>query len=46
MKIKKIARAVLGANLLLVFSFAFLPALLFNPDLEAFQAILNYMNKD
>ncbi|WP_438311817.1 hypothetical protein [Sporosarcina sp. FA9] len=46
MKIKKIARAFLGANLLLLFSFTFLPVLLFNPDLESFQAILNYINKD
>ncbi|MHA6259768.1 hypothetical protein ACXYMX_07590 [Sporosarcina sp. CAU 1771] len=46
MKIKKIARALLGANLLLLFSFAFLPALLFNPDLEAFQTILKYINND
>ena len=46
MKIKKMARAFLGANLLLLVSFAFLPVLLFNPDLEAYQSLLNYMNKD
>ncbi|MCZ2257830.1 hypothetical protein [Sporosarcina sp. G11-34] len=46
MKIKNMVRAFLGANLLLLVSFAFLPALLFNPDLESYQAILNYINKE
>lgn len=46
MKIKKFARAFLGANLILLFAFTFLPVLLFNPELSSFQAILDYINKD
>ncbi|GKV66807.1 MULTISPECIES: hypothetical protein [Sporosarcina] len=30
-------RSIIGANLLLIMTFAFLPALLVNPDMEFFQ---------
>lgn len=46
LKFKKYARAFLGANLLLLVAFTFLPVLILNPDLDVFQSILNYMNKD
>jgi hypothetical protein len=46
MKIKKAARAFLGANLLLLLTFALLPALLFTPDVEIIQTVMNYINKD
>ena len=46
MKIKKAIRAFLGANLLLLLTFALLPALLFTPDVEIIQTVMNYINKD
>lgn len=46
LKFKKYVRAFLGANLLLLVVFTFLPALILNPDLDVFQSSLSYMNKD
>ena len=46
MNIKKIIRATLSANLLLLFVFAFLPVLAIKPDVEFIQGFLNYMNRD
>ena len=46
MKIKKMIRAFVGANIMLIMTFVFLPALIFNPDLELLSAFNNYLNKD
>ena len=46
LNLNKCVRNFFGANLLLLVAFTFLPVLMFNPDLEVFQSILNYMNKD
>ncbi|MDW0112755.1 MULTISPECIES: hypothetical protein [Sporosarcina] len=46
MKFTKIVRTVIGANLAILMAFAFLPALLINPDVEIFQSVLNYISKD
>ncbi|EGQ21797.1 hypothetical protein HMPREF9372_3157 [Sporosarcina newyorkensis 2681] len=39
-------RSILGANLLLIMTFAFLPALLVNPDMEFFQNAMKFLTKD
>ena len=46
MKIKKTMRAFLGANIMLIMTFAFLPVLIFNPDVEILNTFSNYLNKD
>ncbi len=46
MKIKKIIRTTLSANILLLFVFAFLPVLAIKPDMELLQTMLTYINKD
>ncbi|WP_336822147.1 hypothetical protein [Sporosarcina sp. USHLN248] len=46
MKFTKLLRAIVGANLMILLTFAFLPALLINPDVEAFQNLLNYISKE
>jgi len=46
MKIKKMIRAFVGANIMLIMTFTFLPVLIFNPDLEFMTTFSNYLNKD
>ncbi|MER2089708.1 hypothetical protein [Sporosarcina sp. JAI121] len=46
MTIKKGIRAFLGANIMLIMTFAFLPALIFNPDVELLTTFSKYLNKD
>lgn len=46
MKFKKVIRATLSANILLLFVFAFLPVLAIKPDMELLQTFLAYINKD
>lgn len=46
MKMKKVFKSLLGANLMIIVTFAFLPALLINPDFEAYQSVLNFLNKE
>ena len=46
MKVKKMMRAFLGANIMLIMTFTFLPVLIFNPDLEILNTFSNYLNKD
>lgn len=46
MKFTKLLRAVIGANLVILMAFAFLPALLINPDVDIFQNVVNYISKD
>ncbi len=46
MKISKFIRATAGGIIMLVLTFAFLPALLINPDIEILQNFINYINKD
>lgn len=42
----KFLRSTITANLVLLFVFAFLPVLMFKPDVEVMQTFLNYINKD
>lgn len=46
MKLKKIIRVILSANVLLLFVFAFLPILMIKPDIEIMQTLLEYINKE
>lgn len=46
MKLKKAFRISVGGIAVLVMTFAFLPALLVNPDIEVMQNVINYLNKD
>ncbi|WP_169535189.1 hypothetical protein [Sporosarcina ureae] len=39
-------RSILGANLLLIMTFAFLPALLVNPDMDMFQSAMKLLNNE
>ncbi|WP_198166217.1 MULTISPECIES: hypothetical protein [Sporosarcina] len=39
-------RSILGANLLLIMTFAFLPALLVNPDMDMFQSAMKMLNNE
>lgn len=39
-------RSILGANLLLIMTFAFLPALLVNPDMDVFQNAMKLLTND
>lgn len=39
-------RSILGANLLLIMTFAFLPALLVNPDMDLFQSAMKLLNNE
>ena len=42
----KFLRSIVGANLLLLFVFAFLPVLAFKPDVEVMQSLLDFINKE
>lgn len=42
----KFIRSTIGANLLLLFVFAFLPVLMFKPDVEIMQSLLAFINKE
>lgn len=46
MKLKKTVRALIGANVMLVMTFALLPALIINPDVDFLQSFMNYLNKE
>ena len=46
MKVKKIIRTILSANILLLVVFAFLPILMIKPDIELMQTFLDYINKE
>lgn len=46
MKFTKMIRTILGANLVVLMAFAFLPALLINPDVEFFQNAIKYISKE
>ncbi|WP_205407227.1 hypothetical protein [Sporosarcina sp. PTS2304] len=39
-------RSILGANLLLIMTFAFLPALLVNPDMDLFQNAIKALTNE
>lgn len=39
-------RSIIGANLLLIMTFAFLPALLVNPDMDVFQNAIKALTND
>ncbi|WP_199171935.1 hypothetical protein [Sporosarcina sp. P13] len=39
-------RSILGANLLLLMTFAFLPALLVNPDMDLFQNAMKVLTNE
>ncbi|WP_301108701.1 hypothetical protein [Sporosarcina sp.] len=39
-------RSIIGANLLLIMTFAFLPALLINPDMDLFQSAIKALTND
>ncbi|WP_281181731.1 hypothetical protein [Sporosarcina ureilytica] len=42
----KIIRALVSANVLLLFVFALLPVLMIKPDIEVMQTLLAYINKE
>ncbi|MEK4404339.1 hypothetical protein MKZ26_07785 [Sporosarcina sp. FSL K6-6792] len=46
MKFKKILRTFIGANVMILMTFVFLPVLLFNPDVEFLTSFINYINKE
>lgn len=46
MKFSKMLRTVIGANVVILMAFAFLPALLINPDVGIFQNVINYIAKE
>ncbi|MDN4606915.1 hypothetical protein [Sporosarcina highlanderae] len=46
MKFSKLLRAVIGANVIIIMAFAFLPALLINPNVDIFQNVINYISGD
>lgn len=46
MKFAKILRTIIGANLVILMAFAFLPALLINPDVDFFQNTIKYLLKE
>ena len=39
-------KSILGANLLLIMTFAFLPALLVNPDMDLFQNAMKFLTNE
>ena len=45
-KKKNTFKSIVGANLLLIMTFAFLPALLVNPDMELFQNAMKVLTND
>lgn len=45
-KTPKKFRSLLGANLLLIMTFAFLPALLVNPDMDIFQNAMKVLTNE
>ncbi len=46
MKMSKIFRVSIGGVVMLLMTFAFLPILALNPDVEILQSFINYMNKE
>lgn len=42
----KFIRSILGAQVLLLFVFAFLPVLMFKPDIEIIQSLLHFVTKE
>ncbi|HLR09824.1 MAG TPA: hypothetical protein VK120_00365 [Sporosarcina sp.] len=42
----KFIRSIIGAQVLFLFVFAFLPALMFKPDIEIIQSLLQYITKE
>ncbi len=42
----KFIRSIIGAQVLFLFVFAFLPALMFKPDIEITQSLLQYITKE
>ena len=46
MKISKMLRTIIGANLVILMAFAFLPALLINPNVEFFQSAIDFISRD
>ena len=46
MKIGKMFRVYIGGIVMLLMTFAFLPILALNPDIELLQNFINYMNKE
>lgn len=46
MRFTKFLRAVIGANVIIIMAFAFLPALLINPNVDIFQNMINYISGD
>ncbi len=46
MKIGKFFRASVGGIAVLLVTFAFLPVLLIDPEIEIFQNLIKYINKD
>ncbi|MEK5037716.1 hypothetical protein [Sporosarcina sp. FSL K6-3457] len=46
MKISKIFRVSIGGVVMLLMTFAFLPVLALNPDIDLLQNFINYMNKE
>ncbi|QTD41294.1 hypothetical protein [Sporosarcina sp. Te-1] len=46
MSFTKLLRTVIGSNLMIIMTFAFLPALLINPEFELFQSISNFISKE
>lgn len=46
MKFHSMFRAFVSANVILLFTFAILPALVINPDLEFLQNFINDLNKE
>ncbi|WP_194841445.1 hypothetical protein [Sporosarcina obsidiansis] len=45
-KKNNLIRSIIGANLLLIMTFAFLPALLVNPDMDVFQNAIKMLTND
>ncbi|WOV88476.1 hypothetical protein QWT69_05000 [Sporosarcina oncorhynchi] len=46
MKFTKVVRTIIGANVVILMAFAFLPALLINPDVDFFQNAIKYILKE
>lgn len=46
MNISKMLRTFIGANVMILMAFAFLPALLINPNVDFFQSAINYISRE
>ncbi|WP_432357864.1 hypothetical protein [Sporosarcina sp. UB5] len=46
MKFSKMLRTIIGANVVILMAFAFLPALLIDPDVDFFQSVIDYISKE